>query len=238
MGLKARKNWIAVVAAIVLCVGLLALLPLAGRSATAQQPTDFALTISDGGLPPAGGTTTIVVSIEPETSAIAAVGALVEYDAAIVQPTACESLVGLGACNIDVEGTINVQTVDPAGWANPTELFSVTFTALALSEDLPVSVQVDSAFDIGGERIAGNVDGGTVTLDLNGDVDCDNVRTVGDALVIAQYVVGIRVEGSCPLGDPTVEIDLTTADANGDGVLDIGDALQVARCTVGLLTCD
>jgi len=68
-----------------------------------------------------------------------------------------------------------------------------------------------------------------------GDADCDGLLTVGDALVIAQYTVGIRVDsGGCPLGDPVSQLHVAAADVDESGVIDIGDALLVAQCSVGL----
>ncbi len=67
-----------------------------------------------------------------------------------------------------------------------------------------------------------------------GDVNCDTLLDVIDALVIAQYVVGIRsgVDG-CP-ADQAGELHLGRADINSDGVIDVIDALEAARCDVGI----
>ena len=77
--------------------------------------------------------------------------------------------------------------------------------------------------------------GGQGGGELRGDVTCDVQVDILDALVIAQYVAGIRSDGgSCPLADPATELVLSAADADFSGDITILDALGVARCTAGL----
>ena len=67
-----------------------------------------------------------------------------------------------------------------------------------------------------------------------GDVSCDSVADLGDALLVAQFSVGLRTESAtCPLADPLTQIG-PGGDVNDDGVIDVGDALMIAQCTVGL----
>lgn len=68
-----------------------------------------------------------------------------------------------------------------------------------------------------------------------GDVSCDSVPDLGDALMIAQFSVGLRtLSPTCPLTDPLTQI-APGGDVNNDGFIDVGDALLVAQCTVGLV---
>ena len=64
-----------------------------------------------------------------------------------------------------------------------------------------------------------------------GDVNGDGFLTIADALVIAQFDVGLRACGVAPFGFPQ------SCDVNGDGACNIGDALFVAQCTVGVRSC-
>src|SRR5438132_11351611 len=64
-----------------------------------------------------------------------------------------------------------------------------------------------------------------------GDVNGDGVVNIGDALVVAQYDVGLRTCGVAPFSHPEV------CDVNGDAACDIGDALRMAQCDVGLIGC-
>src|SRR2546427_7936147 len=59
-----------------------------------------------------------------------------------------------------------------------------------------------------------------------GDVNGDGVVDIGDALVVAQFDVGLRLCGQ--LAHPEA------CDVNGDGACNIGDALRIAQCAVGI----
>src|SRR5439155_12551185 len=64
-----------------------------------------------------------------------------------------------------------------------------------------------------------------------GDVNGDGAVNIGDALVVAQYDVGLRTCGQAPFSYPEA------CDVNGDGACNIGDALKMAQCDVGLISC-
>ena len=69
----------------------------------------------------------------------------------------------------------------------------------------------------------------TVAAAPCGDVNGDGVVNVGDALVVAQFDVGIR---QCSqLTHPEA------CDVNGDGACNVGDALRMAQCDVGMISC-
>ena len=60
---------------------------------------------------------------------------------------------------------------------------------------------------------------------MEGDVNLDGYVNIIDALLIAQYYVGLNPEN----------FHLKLADVNGDGIIDILDALLVAQYYVGLI---
>lgn len=62
--------------------------------------------------------------------------------------------------------------------------------------------------------------------------NCDGRFNVTDALLVAQYSVGLRSESTCPLSDPSTQIG-PGGDVNGDGNINVTDALLIARCSVG-----
>jgi len=64
-----------------------------------------------------------------------------------------------------------------------------------------------------------------------GDVNGDGLVNVGDALLTAQYDVGLRICGQGPFTHPEV------CDVNDDGSCNIGDALRMAQCDAGLVSC-
>ena len=71
----------------------------------------------------------------------------------------------------------------------------------------------------------------TTTTTICGDVNGDGVVSIGDALVVAQFSVGLRQCGVAPFSQPTA------CNVNGDSACDIGDALRMAQCDVGLVSC-
>src|SRR3989441_6098559 len=69
----------------------------------------------------------------------------------------------------------------------------------------------------------------TVAAVLCGDVNGDGVVNIGDALLVAEFDVGLR---QCSqLAHPEA------CDVNGDGSCNIDDALRIAQCDVGLISC-
>lgn len=77
------------------------------------------------------------------------------------------------------------------------------------------------------------------STELTLDPNCDGVLNILDAFAVAQYVVGQRTGAqSCPLGNPSTEINVAKSDFNGDGVLNILDAFYASGCVVGTEQCD
>lgn len=65
----------------------------------------------------------------------------------------------------------------------------------------------------------------------SGDVNCDNLVDVIDALFISQLEVLVRTDtGQCPLSSPTTQINASRADVSGDGQVNVIDALFIAQC--------
>lgn len=131
---------------------------------------------------------------------------------------------------IDAVGAV-VDTVtydDAEPW--PTEADgegpSLSLIDLSLDNDLPSSWGPSRS--IGTPDAANDVAGA-------GDADCSDELTIADALVIAQFSVGIRTGSvTCPLEVPATQLYSPAADFDGNGQIDIGDALLVAQCTVGI----
>ncbi|MBN2535670.1 MAG: dockerin type I repeat-containing protein [Spirochaetales bacterium] len=83
--------------------------------------------------------------------------------------------------------------------------------------------------DYGAEGTAGRSLSLTFTVIdvLKGDVNGDSLVDIVDALLVAQYYVGL---------DPS-NFNPDAADVTGDGTIDIVDALRIAQCYVGLVSC-
>ena len=226
-------------AALAVVLGLLiAVTAVFSRSPVeAQLTTDFTLGISDARFPDAGEPAAITLTIDPGASSVAALGASITYDAAAAEATDCVVLVGLGSCSTEQRGEVIVQTVDPSGWATRTNLARVTFTPRSVDGPIALTPTVNQAYDRSGVLIAGDIADGSLEVRTFGDVTCDNVLDIGDALVVAQYTVGARTASECPLTTRGPQIDLTTADANHDGSITLSDAIFIARCSVGVFDC-
>ena len=72
--------------------------------------------------------------------------------------------------------------------------------------------------------------------ELCGDVNCDGTVNIGDALLVAQYDVGLRSCGGGVFGCAS-QCDISPP-SNPDGGCNIGDALKMAQCDVHLISCD
>ena len=81
---------------------------------------------------------------------------------------------------------------------------------------------------------AGAVDRADYTPAPRGDVNCDDVVNIIDALVMAQFSVGNRSDqGHCPV-NPIDGVNPAAGDMNRDAKVDIIDALIVAQCDAGI----
>jgi len=68
----------------------------------------------------------------------------------------------------------------------------------------------------------------------SGDVNCDGLVNVGDALLVAQFTVGNRTtHATCPLADLTTQIFTPEANVNCDDRINSADALFIAQYVVG-----
>src|SRR5439155_1131687 len=63
------------------------------------------------------------------------------------------------------------------------------------------------------------------------DINGDGLVDIADALIVAQYDVGLRRCGQPPFTNPA------KCDVNQDASCTIGDALRMAQCDVGIVSC-
>lgn len=69
---------------------------------------------------------------------------------------------------------------------------------------------------------------------IEGDVNCDNVVDITDALLVVQYSVNNRIDvANCEGFDPASDIYAAAGDTDGDGRLTVIDAMLIAQCSVG-----
>lgn len=70
---------------------------------------------------------------------------------------------------------------------------------------------------------------------VDGDPSCDRSVSIADAVLVAQFIVGVRSgEQSCPLTNSGSGLNAASADTNDDGSITIADAVIIAQCTAGL----
>lgn len=68
-----------------------------------------------------------------------------------------------------------------------------------------------------------------------GDPSCSGTVTIADAVMVAQYLVGVRTASqTCPLAGEALQLNVVAADVDGDGTVSIVDAVVIAQCIVGL----
>jgi len=68
-----------------------------------------------------------------------------------------------------------------------------------------------------------------------GDVNCDGVTNVLDAVAVSEYVVTLRgAVNLCTDPRPNNEIRLAGTDVTRDGVINVLDAVAISQCVVGL----
>lgn len=138
----------------------------------------------------------------------------------------------VSAVNANNPGNLIISGFDTAGRGPGTDLHFLTvhFTSGPRAGSTPVDILVETLADENAINI-GTPDtiGATVTVVddvLTGDVNGDGAVNIIDALLTAQYYVGLN----------PVSFDPGAADVNCDGSVDIVDALLIAQYYVGLVT--
>ena len=111
-------------------------------------------------------------------------------------------------------------------------------SALAIQADgkLVAAGETDNGtnYDFALARYFGSTTTSTTTTTLPspcGDVNGDGLVDIADALIVAQYDVGLRRCGQPPFTNPA------KCDVNQDASCTIGDALRMAQCDVGIVSC-
>ncbi|MBN2532816.1 MAG: hypothetical protein JXB88_07995 [Spirochaetales bacterium] len=136
----------------------------------------------------------------------------------------------VAAVNANETGFIRISGFDASGTGPGQDLHVLTINWRSYSYEgtCPLDLEIvdlgdESTNPIGNPRaIDGNV---IITNVLLGDVNSDGSIDIVDALLIAQYYVGLNPD-----------LNIGAADTNCDGSVDIVDALLIAQYYVGLIT--
>jgi len=162
-------------------------------------------------------------------------GGYVEWNVNVPDPAraACRFVYANGStsgrpADISVDGNVVFSGID-----FPATTEWTTWSGVTVSVDLNAGTNTIRLTGKGSEGAA-NIDRMDITIDAEetpapaatGDVNEDGTIDIVDALLIAQYYVGLNPSGFIP----------GNADTNCDGSIDIVDALLVAQFYVGLIT--
>jgi hypothetical protein len=170
-------------------------------------------------------TTRILVDVGG--SAIASYGLIIDYDAnALTAVSVADGGIGIDPTeNLNNPGRITVAGFDANGKTG-TNLIDIVWRAGSTAGSSQISITVDTLTDANYNSLGNTGQGATVTITdvRKGDVNDDGNITIVDALMVAQFYVGLPVT-----------INQAAADTNCDGNITIVDALRIAQYYVGLL---
>jgi hypothetical protein len=179
------------------------------------------------------------IHVNTGSTLIGAYGLQVEYDEGIVGVDTSAGLNGVeagadgfvAAVNADEPGTLNFSGFDPYGKGPGADLDFLVIHWTALNEgSTELVITINSLVDLDTEPLGDpHPLHGIVTVIpqvLPGDVNEDDVVDIVDALLIAQFYVGLA----------TGNFVQEAADVDCNGVIDIVDALVTAQYYVGLIS--
>ena len=137
----------------------------------------------------------------------------------------------VSAVNAETPGLAVVSGFDVEGKGPGTELEVLTlqWTASSLKDSSELGITVNNLNDETGAVIGTPFTVSSIItiaqVASSGDANNDGIINIVDALMAAQYLVGLSPAG----------FDTATADVNGDGVINIIDALMIAQYAVGII---
>jgi endoglucanase len=180
----------------------------------------------------AGTAFKINVNVTSSASVVAAYGVTVTWPSALAT---CSSVAAgtdgyVSASNIGTAGQAVISGFDATGKGPGSNLnfIVLNMTAASGTGSGAIGLTIQSLVDASTNNLCGTTSGGTLTLGsavTPGDVNGDGSVTIVDALLVAQYYVGLNPANFNP----------AAADVNCDGSITIVDALRIAQYYVGLI---
>jgi len=196
--------------------------------------------MGSGSAPPGNSVTVTLDVVNVPEPGLGAFTIDISYDGGIVAPTDFAPGPALDEvlCNLaHAPETVRCTGVRAeAGAVGNLALVDLTFEVdggASLGSQSPLTVAVVTLADVDGHDIGAGTQDGTITTGLCGDVNCDGIVSVVDALFILQYEVGLR-DGSDQCPAPSGYLYLPACDVNCDGACNVVDALFVLQYEVGL----
>jgi hypothetical protein len=138
----------------------------------------------------------------------------------------------VAAANISESGMLKTSGFDATGKGpgRDLHLLTICFTAGPYEGNTPLNLAINTLVDENTDVIGipSSINGSvTVCTYLKGDVNHNGAIEIVDALIVAQYYVG--------LNPPSFTAPLEAGDANCNDTIDIVDALLIAQYYVGLI---
>ena len=174
----------------------------------------------------------------PESTKLGALTVAVHYDAALLTLQTCaappasqfDSLL----CNTESAGTARVAALSSTGITGDAVVAELVFqSAGAIGQVSPLTLTVETFVDIDATPIGVSRQDGAVIVNCRpGDVDCNGAVAPLDALLIAQFVEGLRPTTNT-LPPPPGFIYSNACDGNGDDACTLADADLILACAVG-----
>jgi hypothetical protein len=184
-----------------------------------------------------GGALDVPVYVNTGNQNVAAYGLSVSYNSSVLSVDSSQGSSGVSAGTDgfvsavnDLGNALNISGFEANGKGPSTNLHLITLHFIGEAQgsstlSISVSDLTDSAY-----ATIGNPSGGSATVSVSnqtlGDVNGDGSITIVDALMAAQYYVGLAPAG----------YNAAAGDVNCDGTRNIVDALVIAQYYVGLLT--
>jgi len=218
-----------------------------GEICIGVPPCEVTVTIGSGEVPPGG---TITVPLEVRAVCEPGLGAYVidvSYDSSIVDPVGCtpdpDGVIFSDDCNQDFApgvvrcGGFNVTD----GLIGQVALCDITFEGVGeICQTSPLTLDVIELSLTNLSEPSVIIENGSIHVGAScGDVDCGGSRQMKDAMMIAQYKMGLRCGSDvCGAPGPNQCIYLPAADVNCNDQVQMLDAMLVAQCVMGLIDCD
>lgn len=200
-----------------------------------QGANEFQLWVSGTVIENDGDSAWITIAVAPAQTQASAIRGSLAFDSNFIEFQNCDALVQWVSCTESAPGTVLFEAVTATQWSEPTDLLRVNVIGTGLVETSVLDVTIEQGLAASTAELSGNAVDAKIGPLQSGDVTCNASVDVTDAMVIAQFDAGTReATTTCPVADPTTQLNERVADFNGDGKSDVIDALLIAQCSVGL----
>jgi hypothetical protein len=198
--------------------------------------------VGSGSVSPGGSATVPLEALGVPGAGVGAATIEVYYDTSVVQVSACDADPGgvydFALCNWDNgTGVLTFSSISALGVPGDSLLADITFDGVGSTGDCSIlDVVIDTFADPGGNPLPAVDEDGEICVGADGDVNCDGVANVIDAMFILQREVGLRGDHyGCPLPPPPPDLmNVLACDVSQDGTCDVVDALFILQCEVGI----